>query len=245
MDRPGVHQVPEGSEEHGKIGKLVTKSSKVPQWPSQLRNRWDDDDEPFCTQTFIHSTFAHIHLFFLHTSNHSIFVLLNFCLFRRCTIYSFFYLVYISACSTFVWQCAGEVHWRRPNIPTHSTFPLIVHFYLFHISPCSLLLCQHAEEVDWGRHKYEWWKLWVDIYSIAKQSVQMEICAHFVFRLTCVYLLTLMSIFTYTYVNMYLHLRLYSLTLMTIFTWCLWFQEIWTWGCWPSQSRSGSTLSGI
>ena len=34
MDRPGVHQVPEGSEEQGKWRKLVAKSSVVPQRPS-------------------------------------------------------------------------------------------------------------------------------------------------------------------------------------------------------------------
>ena len=40
MDRPEVHNVPEGSEEQGKWKKLVVKSSAVPQRPSRLRHRW-------------------------------------------------------------------------------------------------------------------------------------------------------------------------------------------------------------
>ena len=36
MDRPGVHQVPEGSGEQRQLRKLVVKSSMVPQRPSHL-----------------------------------------------------------------------------------------------------------------------------------------------------------------------------------------------------------------
>ena len=39
MDRPGVHQVPEGSGERGKGRKLVAKSSVVPQRPPRLGDR--------------------------------------------------------------------------------------------------------------------------------------------------------------------------------------------------------------
>ena len=39
MDRPGVHQVQENKE---KWRKLVAISFAVPQWPSQLRDRWDE-----------------------------------------------------------------------------------------------------------------------------------------------------------------------------------------------------------
>ena len=43
MDRPGVRQVPEGRGEQGKWRKLVAKSSVVPQRPSRLRDRCDDE----------------------------------------------------------------------------------------------------------------------------------------------------------------------------------------------------------
>ena len=43
MDRPGVCQFPEGSGEQGKWRKLVAKSSVVPQRPSRLRDRCDDE----------------------------------------------------------------------------------------------------------------------------------------------------------------------------------------------------------
>ena len=39
MDRPGIHQVPEGIGEHRKCSELVVKSSVVPQDFSQLRDR--------------------------------------------------------------------------------------------------------------------------------------------------------------------------------------------------------------
>ena len=39
MDRPGDQQVPEGSEEQGKMEELVVKSSVVPKRPSRLRDR--------------------------------------------------------------------------------------------------------------------------------------------------------------------------------------------------------------
>ena len=37
MDRPGVHQVPEGSGEQGKVEETGCESSVVPQRPSRLR----------------------------------------------------------------------------------------------------------------------------------------------------------------------------------------------------------------
>ena len=43
MDRPGIRQVPEGSGKQGKWRKLAAKSSVVPQRPSRLRYRLDDE----------------------------------------------------------------------------------------------------------------------------------------------------------------------------------------------------------
>ena len=42
IDRPWVHQVPEGSEEQREMEVQVVKSSVVPQWPSRLRDRWGE-----------------------------------------------------------------------------------------------------------------------------------------------------------------------------------------------------------